>query len=182
MCIRDSTLTDGAFTGEEGRSHAVGKDGGMFNIGSNPIELRGNTVFGRRLDGSLFEMAGLFVNEPETTVMSTAWDALECLKNHEKIMIIELDGFGLNIYRKALSSGKLPFLSSHPMRPAMTVFRPVSHSGLAAMLTGTTPDVNGIHNRNGRTLLMPDVFERCMAMGKECADISVSYTHLPLSQ
>ncbi|WP_411328490.1 alkaline phosphatase family protein [Eubacterium callanderi] len=169
--VPGTTLTDGAFTEGAGRSHAVGKDGGMFNIGSNPIELRGNTVFGRRLDGSLFEMAGLFVNEPETTVMSTAWDALECLKNHEKIMIIELDGFGLNIYRKALSSGKLPFLSSHPMRPAMTVFRPVSHSGLAAMLTGTTPDVNGIHNRKGRTLLMPDVFERCMAMGKECAYI-----------
>nr|WP_243259437.1 alkaline phosphatase family protein [Eubacterium sp. 1001713B170207_170306_E7] len=166
-----TALTEDGFGGQAARSHAVGKDGGMFNIGSNPIELRGNAVFGRRLDGSLFEMAGLFVNEPETSVMSTAWNALECLKNDEKIMIIELDGFGLNIYREALSQGRLPFLAKQPMRGAMTVFRPVSHSGLAAMLTGTTPDVNGIHNRKGRILLMPDLFERCRAMGKECAYI-----------
>ncbi|MBS6342133.1 MAG: alkaline phosphatase family protein [Eubacterium limosum] len=169
--VPGTTLTDSAVSGQTARSLAVGKDGGMFNIGSNPIELRGNTIFGRRLDGNPFEMAGLFITEPETTIMNTAWDALECLKNDEKIMIIELDGFGLNIYRKALSLGKLPFLSAQPMQRAMTVFRPGSHSGLAAMLTGTTPDVNGIHNRKGRTLLMPDLFERCMAMGKECAYI-----------
>lgn len=152
-------------------SQAVGKDGGMFNIGSNPIELHGNTIFGQKPDGTLCEVAGVFVNEPETSIVRTAWDAFNCLKNDGKVMIIELDGFGLNIYRKALSLGRLPFMAKQPMQRAMTVFRPVSHSGLAAMLTGTTPDVNGIHNRRGRTLLMPDIFERCRAMGKACAYI-----------
>ena len=56
----------------------------MFNIGSNPIELRGNTIFGRRLDGNPFEMAGLFITEPETTIMNTAWDALECLDVYKR--------------------------------------------------------------------------------------------------
>ena len=114
-----------------------------------------------------------------TTRMITAVsdDALRFLEQGERVMVIELDGLGWEMLRNA----DAPYLKSLQPKEALVCYPPISPVGLASMLTGATPDVHGIHDRENREMACEDLFTKAAAMGKTCAYIEGSHALLNTS-
>lgn len=95
----------------------------------------------------------------EHSITQAYYDMKEYLDNDEKVMTVVLDGFSYNQYELALEKGYIPFLSKYFKHVASSVYKPVTNSGLAAILTGQGPDVNGVHDRSTRDLKVESIFE-----------------------
>ncbi|MDR0531317.1 MAG: alkaline phosphatase family protein [Oscillospiraceae bacterium] len=133
------------------------------------LESRGSQVDLILPDGQTApDLAGITANAPDFSITETAKDALHLLEQGERVLIIELDGFGFAMLERA-GEAYAPYLSSLGARRAMACYPPVSAVGLAAMLTGVTPDENGIHSRSDREMTRPDLFANAAAKGKTCA-------------
>jgi hypothetical protein len=99
------------------------------------------------------EIKGIMTDPPERSVSDAYHDALNYIDNGKKVMVIFLDGFSYKQYEYSVSSGLTPFLAGlKKAQKAYTYFKPVTNVGFAAMITGTGPFENGIHDRSGRTL------------------------------
>lgn len=80
-------------------------------------------------------------------------DALKFTGEGKKLMVIFLDGFSFAQYEYAINNGYAPYLASVPKaEKATTYYKPVTNVGFAAMITGTGPDENDIHDRSYRNL------------------------------
>jgi len=114
-----------------------------------------------------------------TTRMITAVsdDALRFLEQGERVMIIELDGLGW----KMLEMADAPYLKSLQPQEALVCYPPISPVGLASMLTGATPDIHGIHDRENRQMACEDLFAKAQEMGKTCAYVEGSHALLNTS-
>jgi len=135
------------------------------NVGR--LEIKENTVDYVAGDGRqrVPDIAGIYSDPPPAMITDTAADAMCMLESGQRVMIIELDGLGITTYM----AGEMRTLESlGNMMQALSVYKPVSPAGLAAMLTGVTGDQNGIVSRE-RELKVPDLFERAAALGKKCA-------------
>jgi len=110
-------------------------------------------------------------------ITETYHDALRFLGQGERVMVIELDGLGWEM----LEMADAPYLKSLAPGEALACFPPISPVGLASMLTGVTPDVHGIHDRENREMACGDIFEKARDMGKICAYIEGSHALLNTS-
>ena len=104
---------------------------------------------------------------PESNVTRTFRDAMECLEQGGRAMVIELDGLGFEMLER---SGAGYMQSLQPAR-ALACFPPNSQVGLAAMLTGKPPEENGIAEKGARELACDDIFALAEKTGKTCAYI-----------
>lgn len=131
-------------------------------------------VVGNRIDlvwsGEVLEdVAAAVVNAPRRRITDTHDDALYLLEQGHRVLIIELDGWGYRMAQHAGVSGGHPFLSSLELQQALACYPTISPTGLAGMLTGTTPDVHGITSREQREFAGDDLFQEAGARGKACA-------------
>ena len=100
------------------------------------------------------------------SITDVYYQSLEALKSKSKVMILYLDGFSWMEYEKAIESGNIPFMENNfKTKPALSVIKPVTNSGMAAMITGTTPEVNGISDRSKRDYSIPDIFQKEKELG-----------------
>lgn len=134
------------------------------------LELKGNKISylpserGRGIDS----VKGIIVDPPSTSIMDLYHDSLHCLKRGEKVLAIFVDGYGYHQYLHTLAEGYAPYLSTLPKaKKALGVYQPVTNAGFAAMITGSTPEENGVYSRNQRQLKVPTVFGRAQEMGKK---------------
>lgn len=88
-------------------------------------------------------------------------DTLALVKNGHRVLVIELDGYGLMM----MDSEAMPFLTSHAFDTALAAFPPISPVGLATMLTGKQPREHGITSRDTREVKCPDLFRALSDMG-----------------
>ena len=81
-------------------------------------------------------------------------------------MLIITDGLGYHQYEYAVSNGHAPFIASQEkVKRALSVYKPVSNTGLAAMFTGKSPEDNGIYSRKQREPLVPTIFGELLGTG-----------------
>ncbi len=116
---------------------------------------------------SIEKVAGVMLDPPTASIMDSCDDALHFIGKDEKVMLILVDGFGFQQYLEATESGFAPFLASAKRAdPAVSVYKPVTNTGLAAMITGKTPAESGIYSRKQRDLKVESIFGKIMSMGK----------------
>ena len=130
------------------------------------IEWRGNTCDYIGPDGikRTPDLIGIWIDPPELSVTDTASDALAALEDG-RVLVIELDGVGYD----RMAANALGFLSDYRIDPARTVMPSVSVVALAALVTGLTPDQNGVYEEGIRQLETDDMFRTAEEMGKTCA-------------
>jgi len=117
--------------------------------------LTGGTHISLQLsDGRLLhDLVGVMAEPPGFLITEAFHDAVRFLEQGERVLLIKLDGLGWNMLDAA------PFIASLEPHRALAVYPPVTPTGLAAMLTGATPDQSGIGGRGERELIVPDIFE-----------------------
>jgi len=104
----------------------------------------------------------LGVSSPEKTT-GRALGAYES----DHVVMIFLDGLGYRQYMSERGTGITPFLDTlQGPRLAHTVYPSITRASTAAMITGTTPDLNGIRGRNQRSTDVETFFDTVTEAGK----------------
>lgn len=160
-----------AVAGEEYMSSIVMSKGGeyYFTTEKGYLQLQGNIINytepGNRK--TVFDIVGVIINPPSGSVMDSYYDARHYLDNDENVLHIFIDGFSAGQYSYAKENGSIPYISSlGHMDTALTIFKPVTNSGYAAMITGQPPSVNGILNRDYREIKVDTIFDYVSSLNK----------------
>lgn len=167
--------------GAEGKTRALAYfgDGSQQEVRLDGyIEWRGNSAdyLGANGKNRKADIIGIWVDAPKLSVMDVALKALEAL-DAGRVMIIELDGLGYH----TLTSASPEFLCKFNIAPARTVMPSVSSVALASIVTGLTPDKNGIAAERLRELTVPDIFAQAAEKGKTSAVIEGSSKLITMS-
>ena len=86
----------------------------------------------------------------------------------ERVLVILVDGFGYSLYEAAVKENLAPhILDGAKVEQALSVYVPITNCGCAAILSGETPDVNGVHSRQDRDLKVPGLLEELEKRGKK---------------
>ena len=113
------------------------------------------------------DVVGTMVDPPTRSITDVYHDSVAFLTAGQPVLVVILDGLGYHQYEHALTEGYLPFLAEQPQpERASSVFQPVTNAGISAILTGETPDVNGVYSRRQRTLNVPDIFNAAEHLGR----------------
>ncbi len=116
---------------------------------------------------SIEKVAGVMLEPPTSSIMDAYDDSLHFIGKDEKVLLILVDGLGFQQYLKAMEGGFAPFLAGIKQAdPAASVYKPVTNAGLAAVITGKTPEENGIYSRKQRELKVLSIFGKIQDMGK----------------
>ncbi|MCL2671828.1 MAG: alkaline phosphatase family protein [Clostridiales bacterium] len=156
---------------EEGMHAIVGRDGAIayeYSLSAIAFEI-GDTTLAYK---DMRDVAGIMADAPLFNITDVYTDALRFLEQGERVLIIELDGWGWVMYNRA----EQPFLGGLNAARCLAVYPPISPVGLASMLTGELPSVHGIHDRYNRELAVEDIFAKVAAMGKEAAYVEGNTT------
>lgn len=112
-------------------------------------------------------IVGVYLYNKLFSITKAYDDAKEYLKSNKKVMAILLDGFGYSQYKTAEKNAIIPFLSQYFKYEVLGVYTPVTNAGYAAIITGKTPDINGVHDRSNRQLNVPSIFDYCIKNNKK---------------
>ncbi len=149
----------------------VSKSGKIIQECTNGyIQWMGNSLRYISDDGRirLDDLAGIFVHPPTSSITDLYDPIVDSLVQDRKVLIILLDGFGYQQYREAKEKGSIPFMQTlSDAIPTMTAYSPVTNTGMAAILTGEWPDVNGVNSREQRELSVPSIFKTVLDLEKE---------------
>jgi len=138
------------------------------------LELNKNFVnyFNPDQKESLKNVWGIVLDVPLKSNKDTFYDALHYLENDTRVLIVLLDGFGYHQFKYLKENGQIPYLSKiESVSQAITSYKPVTNTGLAAVLTGKGPSENGIYNRDSKNLKVPDIFKKASELGLKSAYI-----------
>ncbi|MTI70355.1 MAG: hypothetical protein FH751_08920 [Firmicutes bacterium] len=136
---------------------------------SGYLELKGNTInyVSKGLKEKIKDIRGIIINPTSNRNMNLYYDTYHYIENDEKVLAIFLDGFGYKQYEYAALNGYIPFMSTLEIKKAMSVYKPVTNAGFAAMITGKIPKENGVLNRSYRKLKVDTIFDKVDKLGKE---------------
>ena len=116
----------------------------------------------------LKDVKGVILDPPEGSIQDSYYDIGKYVKEDEDVLFIVLDGFGYHQYKHAIENNHIPFLTSQPeATKALSVYRPVTNAGLAAIITGKSPAENGVYSRKQRQLQVDSIFKYVQDLGKE---------------
>lgn len=112
------------------------------------------------------DVNGIIENPPSSSIMDVFYDVEYYLQDNQKVMVILVDGFGYHQFEHAKKNNIAPFLTSFTPKIASSVFTPVTNAGMAAILTGQPPRVNGILNRDYREVFGESIFDVADSLNK----------------
>ena len=127
------------------------------------IELRSNSVDYIDSDKKtrIKDLKGIWFDYPLVSIIDI-YDRV--LNSKEDVMIILVDGLGINTYYtngfdylNSLSYDNHPFIS-YNLQHARTVYPSISPVALSSLVTGTLPNVHGIIDRSGKDLKVDDMY------------------------
>ncbi|WDV45630.1 alkaline phosphatase family protein [Clostridiaceae bacterium M8S5] len=110
---------------------------------------------------------GIYINAVLKSNMDVYYDALHYIENGEKVMFIFLDGFSYKQYKYCKENGVIPFIEKQRVQIASSIYKPVTNAGFAAMITGKSPQVNGVYSRKQKDLKVPSIFGKLIEMNKK---------------
>lgn len=160
--LLDPANIDGVLLmGEKGQYRFIQNEG-YFEIESNYFNYIDNSS-GEKIEN----VKGVVINPSSASIMDVYYDATGFINSGKKVLFILTDGLGYNQYEYALNNGFAPFLATkEKAKRALSVYMPVSNSGLAAMFTGKPPEENGIYSRKQREPQVPTIFGELLKAGK----------------
>ena len=121
-------------------------------------------------DKEIKNIVGVVIDPPETSIKDAYYDMERYLED-EKVLFILLDGFGYHQYEYARENGFLSFLEEFEARKVLSVYKPVTNAGLAAIITGKSPEENGVYSRKQRELNVDSIFKVAKDLNKNIAYI-----------
>ena len=121
-------------------------------------------------DKEIKNIVGVVIDPPETSIKDAYYDMERYLED-DKVLFILLDGFGYHQYEYARENGFLSFLEEFEARKALSVYKPVTNAGLAAIITGKSPEENGVYSRKQRELNVDSIFKVAKDLNKNIAYI-----------
>lgn len=119
-------------------------------------------------NGEIKNVVGIMIDPPSISITQAYYDMKSCLED-EKVLFILLDGFGYHQYEYAKEKGFLSFLKDYEAKEALSVYKPVTNAGLAAIITGKTPEDNGVYSRKQRELKVDSIFKVAKDLNKDIA-------------
>ena len=140
-----------------------------FTTDKGYLQLQGNIINYVEPENrkTVFDIVGVIINPPAVSVMDSYHDAKHYLDKDEDVLHIFIDGFSAGQYQYAKENGFIPYISSlDHMDTALTIFKPVTNSGYAAMITGQPPGENGILDRSYREVQVDTIFDYVSYLGK----------------
>ncbi len=131
-------------------------DGNVFNYVDSPQ------------NENISDLKGVVINPVSASIMDVYYDATGFIDSGKNVLLIIADGFGYHQYEYAFSNGHVPYLASlKKADKALSVYKPVSNPGLAAMFTGRPPEENGVYSRKQREPSIPTIFGELSVKGKK---------------
>ncbi len=134
------------------------------------IELENGEIHYRGLDSntSMRNLLGIIVDPPKASIMDAYHDAKYYLEHQVPVLMIFLDGFSYAEYQDLVKMHPDYYLASLPeFAMATSVYKPVTNAGFAAMITGQSPAVNGVHDRSVRELECATIFDDVSERGEK---------------
>ena len=134
------------------------------------LELENGVVNYRRADSSEItrDLVGILLDAPARSNMDAYYDAKYYMEHEVPVLVIFLDGFSYEEYQELCLNHPDFYLANLPeFDRATSVYRPVTNAGFAAMVTGQPPSINGIHDRSGRELTCPSIFDDAAELNVE---------------
>lgn len=153
---------------------AIGLDGSMHPLSLDGyVEAYGNEICLNKFDHTpRLPLAGLVLDPPARCITDLFDQVLALVEQGEKVLVVLVDGLSYPLYEAAAAENLVPqLLAGATVEPALSVYPPITNCGLAAMLTGETPDKNGVHSRQDRVLQVPGLLEELERRGKKGAII-----------
>jgi hypothetical protein len=156
----------------------------MQDRGEGNLELVGNRIDYVSPGGQTVKnVIGIYADAPRDSVTVTSADAAYFLQKGESVLVIELDGLGMNLWNYAEKQGKLnSMFKKADVTVVMSCYPTISPVNLASMLTGKTPNEHGITRRDTKDLLVPDIFEKVKSLNKTSVYIEGDQTLISTSQ
>lgn len=145
------------------------KKGEISKVDKGYIEITKNTLnYVLPLQSKIIrDISGIIINSPKTSNMHTFDDVLDGLNNGQDVMVILIDGFSYGQYIALQDIGEYYLIEKMYGVQSSTVYMPVTNAGLATILTGKDPLINGVLNRDFRQLNAADMFSVVNDMGRE---------------
>lgn len=125
-------------------------------------------------DEKVENIAGILADPPLLSITEAYNDALAALEAGNRVMVVEIDGWGRSIADYARENGGSTFLNGIEQQTLLSVYPFVSTAGLAAIITGKTGDENGIISREHKELMVEDIFSKAEKLGKKSSYIEGS--------
>lgn len=154
----------------EDRTIIFNEEGKTLEYNNGYIEIKDNHLnyINPVKKESLQKIRGMVIGAPLKSNKDVYYDVLHYLENNERVLVILLDGFGYHQYEYLKENNQIPFLAKiDNVSKVITSYKPVTNTGLAAVLTGKGPAENGIYNRSFKDLKTPDIFKKATDMGLE---------------
>jgi len=155
------------------------------------VTIAGETMAASRLvvhpPASLAEVKASIMDIAPTAAAALAISVPELAEGHvltikrvEHVLLLFLDGFGYVRYQEALASGDIPRLAAlgEPML-GLTVYPPITRVATAALLTGTSPEANGVTCTSLRSTEVETLFD--VATEEGLAVVAVEGSSLPFN-
>lgn len=165
-CVRLDSLTDLTIEtmlvmDSEGNHHYVHESDAYIEIASqglNFISLDMKTV--------IRDIEGIVMNPIAGSIMDNYYDASYYLDQGQKVLTLFIDGYSYQQYKVLKDQYPELFLGGiENVNKAMSVYKPVTNAGFAAMVSGETPGVNGVLDRSYREVKVPTIFDYATDLG-----------------
>ena len=165
--IPEGKLYINELSGEEYSHAAIICDTGLTVLLSSDYYIGSDSTVYAAAGQTRFEnIEGVYLTNDYKSITNTYYHMIDYLGNEEKVMTILLDGFSYNQFKMADKEGSIPFLSKYFKYPALSVYTPVTNAGFAAIITGQTPNVNGVHDRSVRQMNVDSIFKYALDNNK----------------
>lgn len=118
------------------------------------------TYYSEEGDQAYYQVLGGIINPSPISNRDNYYDAEHYLTKGVPVMTIFLDGLSYDQYLYFKQASPKAYLSNlDQVKEALTVYKPVTNAGFAAMITGQLPKVSGIHDRSDREPQVKTVFD-----------------------
>ena len=171
--------------GEITEQIAVIMENGSVNILSSNVYIDADraSVFLLGEDNKkINNLKGIYLSDEFFSNTQAYYDSLGYLERDERVMVVLLDGFSYEQYKVVEERGLVNYLNKYFVREVLSVYTPVTNAGFAAILTGETPDINGIHNRDNRAMKIASIFDYTLKNNKKAilieADMKILNTEI----
>jgi hypothetical protein len=152
------------------RSLVIGEKGKTLIHRGGLLELENNQInyinSNRKVE--IENCRGMVINASLQSNKSAFYDTLHYLEKGQSVMVILLDGFGFHQYKYCVDNDIISFMADiKKSSKVLTSFRPVTNTGLAAVLTGKGPEDNGVYSHSNKNLKVSDLFQKAKKLGLE---------------
>jgi|SRR6056297_89263 len=161
------SLADLVDRGILGRTVIYNKKGETLIHRDGFLELTNNKIsyFNSESEEWLEDITGIVLDAPLTSNKDVFYDSLHYLEAGYKVLVVLLDGFGYHQYNYCLDEEIIPFMAEiENSSQAITSYKPVTNTGLAAVLTGKGPQENKIYSRDFKHIAVDDIFKKISKM------------------